>query len=52
MSNRKRRGGKSGTRESEKIFKMKEENEIVSSKFYLQVLVLFKTETQIELCKY
>ena len=34
-----------------KIFQMKE-SETVSFNFYLQVLVLVKTEIQIQLCKY
>ena len=34
-----------------KIFQMKE-NETISFNFYLQVLVLDKTEIQMQLCKY
>ena len=40
---------KCGTKEREKVFQMKEENENISFNFYLQVLVLVKTEMQIQL---
>ena len=43
--------GKRGAKER-KIFQMKEENENISFNFYLQVLLLVKTEMQIQLCKY
>ena len=44
ISTRKGRRGKRGTKERGKIFQMKEENENISSNFYLQVLVPVKTE--------
>ena len=51
MSTRKGRRGKRRTKKRGKNFQMKEENENISFNFYLQVLVLFKTEMQIQLCK-
>ena len=51
MSTQKGRRGKCGTKEREKLFQMKEENENFSLNFYLQVLLLVKTEMQIQLCK-
>ena len=47
MSTRKGRRRKCGTKERRKIFQMKKENENISFNFYLQVLVLIKTEMQI-----
>ena len=44
ISTRKGRRGKRGTKERGEIFQMKEENENISSNFYLQVLVPVKTE--------
>ena len=52
MSTRNGGRGKRGTKEQGKNFQMKEENENISFNFYLQVLVLVKTEMQIQLCKY
>ena len=52
MSTRKRRRGKRRKKARGKIFQMTEENENISSNFYLQILVLVKTEMQIQLCKY
>ena len=52
MSSRKGGRGKRGTKERGKIFQMKEENENISLNFYQQVLVLVKTEMQIQVCKY
>ena len=43
---------KRGTKEQGKIFQMKEENRNISFSFYQRVLVLVKTEIQIQLCKY
>ena len=51
MSTRKGRR-KRGKKEQGKIFQMKEKNENILFNFYLQVLVLVKTEMQIQLCKY
>ena len=52
MFNRKGRTKERGTKERGKIFQMKEENESISLNFYRQVLVLVKTEMQIQVCKY
>ena len=52
LSTRKGRRGKCGTKKRGKIFQMKEQNENISFNFYLQVLVLVKTEMQIALSKY
>ena len=59
MSTRKGRIGKRRTKERGKVFQMKEENENISSEnenisfnFYPQVLVLVRTEMQIQLRKY
>ena len=49
MSTRKGRREKSGTKEGGKIFQMKEENKTILFYFYRQVLVLVKTEMQIQL---
>ena len=49
MRTRKWRREKRGTKEWEKIFHMKEENENISFYFYLQVWVLIKKEMQIQL---
>ena len=49
MSTRKGRREKSGTKEGGKIFQMKEENITILFYFYRQVLVLVKTEMQIQL---
>ena len=43
---------KRGTKERGKIFQIKEEKESISFNFYMQFVVLNKTETQIQLCKY
>ena len=51
MSTRKGRRRR-GKKEQGKIFQMKEKNEHILFNFYLQVLVLVKTEMQIQLCKY
>ena len=50
ISTRKGGRGKRETMERGKTFQMIEENENIS--FNLQVLVLIKTEMQIQLCKY
>ena len=52
MSTRKERRGKHETKEQGKIFQMKKKNENISFNFYPQVLVLVKTEMQIQPCKY
>ena len=52
MSTRKGRIGKRRTKERGKVFQMKEENENISFNFYPQVLVLVRTEMQIQLRKY
>ena len=52
LPTRKGRRGKCRTKERGKNFQMKEENENISFNFYLQVLVLVKTEMQIKQCKY
>ena len=52
MSDPKGRRRKRGAKVQEKIFQMKRENENIAFNFYLQVLVLVKTEMQIQLCKY
>ena len=51
MSTRKGRR-RCGKKEQGKIFQMKEKNEHILFNFYQQVLVLVKTEMQIQLCKY
>ena len=48
---KRRRRRKRRTKEQGKIFQTTEENENLSFNFYLQVLVLVKTEMQIQLCK-
>ena len=48
-STQKGRREKSGTKEGGKIFQMKEENITILFYFYRQVLVLVKTEMQIQL---
>ena len=50
--NRKGRRKKHGTKGQSKIFQMTEENKNISFNFYLQFLVLVKTEIQIQLRKY
>ena len=52
MSTRKERRGKHETKEQGKIFQMKKKNENISFNFYPQVLVLVKTEMQIQPCQY
>ena len=52
MFTRKGRRRKRWTKELGKNFQLKEENENISFNFYLQVLVLAKTEMQTQLCKY
>ena len=52
MSTQNGRRGKCGTMKRGKTFQMKEENENISFNFYLQVLVLVKTEMQIQLRKH
>ena len=49
MSTRKGRRGKRGTKQRGKIFQMKEKNENILFNFHQQVLVLVKTEIQIQL---
>ena len=51
MSTRKGRREKSGTKERGNIFQMKEENKTILFYLYGQVLVLVKTEMQIQLCE-
>ena len=51
MSTWKGRREKSGTKERGKIFQMREENKTILFYFYGQVLVLVKTEMQIQLCE-
>ena len=52
LSTQKGRGKKQRIEGWGKFFQMTEENENISYSFYLQVLVLVKTEMQIQLCKY
>ena len=52
MSTRKGRREKRGTKERWKSFQVKEENQNISLNFYEQVLVLVKTEMQMQLYKY
>ena len=52
MSTRKERRGKRWTKERLESFQVKEENQNVSLSFYVQVLMLVKTEMQMQLYKY